>query len=59
MSLIEIVTIVSSSLIVFGNIGVFVYKKIKHLPTGDCQYCSYKNKNIIEEYRKFVKENNL
>lgn len=52
MQPIEIVIIVVVSIIVVSIIGVYIYKKIKHIPTGECGCCSSKPKNIVKEYHK-------
>ena len=44
--------IVSIALIAFFGvlIGRYIYKKIHHLPTGECAEC--KSRNLLKEYRK-------
>lgn len=56
MGPVEIVTIVVVSLIVVSIIGVFVYKKIKHLPTGECSCCKSKGNALLKKYRKKYKK---
>ena len=37
----------------FGSlIGVYVYKKAHHIPTGDCACCHKSTKKMIKEYHK-------
>lgn len=54
MTPIEITILVICILIVGGNIARFIYKKVKHLPTGECACCSKakKKSNLLEMYRK-------
>ena len=33
-------------------IGRYIYKKIHHLPTGDCQYCHKGKDELLKEYHK-------
>lgn len=54
MGPIEIIIIVLLILIFGTMIGVYIYKKIKHIPTSTCD-CGVKKTNkskLIEEYRK-------
>lgn len=53
---IEIVVIVA--LIAFFGvlIGVYTYKKINHLPTGDCANCAGKKNALLKAYRKKYKK---
>lgn len=55
MEPIEIIVIIISLVIVGSVIGSYIYKKIKHLPTGDCACCSNKMKKA---FAKGVKEIN-
>lgn len=51
---IEIITIIVCVLIVGGVLGNYIYRKAKHLPTGECSCCKkVKGKpSWVEEYRK-------
>ena len=40
MKPIEIIVIIVSVLIVTSVIGSYIYKRIKHMPTGDCACCN-------------------
>lgn len=41
----------------FGTlIGVYVYKKVHHIPTGECSYCATKKKKLIKDYYKTYKK---
>ena len=52
MKVIEIVTIVVSTLIVIGVLASYFYKRIKHIPTGDCSCCHNKGKQLVKMYKK-------
>ncbi|MEA5061106.1 MAG: hypothetical protein VB015_01645 [Erysipelotrichaceae bacterium] len=56
MSALEIIVIVVAASIVLGVLGTFIYKKIKHLPTGECSSCSVKGNNLLSQYRKKYKK---
>lgn len=50
--LLIILTIFMVSLFFGAIIGSYVYKKVHHLPTGDCAYCHAKSQKLLKEYRK-------
>lgn len=56
MSALEIIVIIVASSIVIGVLGRFIYKKVKHLPTGECASCSSKGNNLLSQYRKKYKK---
>lgn len=33
-------------------IGIYIYKKVHHLPTGECACCQNKGKNLVNKYHK-------
>ena len=33
-------------------IGRYIYRKIHHLPTGDCAMCHKSTKKLLKEYHK-------
>lgn len=33
-------------------IGVYIYKKINHIPTGECSSCLVKKKALLKAYHK-------
>lgn len=33
-------------------IGRYIYKKVHHLPTGECECCHKSSKQLLKEYRK-------
>lgn len=55
MSIIEILVVIFCVLVVVSNIGVFVYRKCKHLPTGECKYCSSGVEKMLKKYHKINK----
>lgn len=52
MSPIAIITIIGAVLVVGGVLGTYIYRKIKHKPTGECACCHPEGKDLIKEYRK-------
>lgn len=53
MGPIEIIVIAFTTLFVVSVIGTYVYKKVKHLPTGGCAEChSVSGKKLVKEYHK-------
>lgn len=36
-------------------IGNYIYKKVKHIPTGTCAECHKNSKKLIKEYHKLYK----
>ncbi|MCI5745693.1 MAG: hypothetical protein MR270_05360 [Erysipelotrichaceae bacterium] len=52
MKPIEIIVIISCVLIVGGVFFNYVYRKIKHKPTGECAYCKSHSNGIklVEDY---------
>ncbi len=52
MQPIEIITIIVAIVIVGSVFGTYIYKKIKHLPTGECSVCNNKGKNLQKMYNK-------
>ncbi len=49
---VEILVIVMVISFFAAIIGVYVYKKIHHIPTGDCAACASKSKKMLKEYHK-------
>ena len=33
-------------------ISVYIYKKVHHIPTGECACCHKSTKQLLKEYRK-------
>lgn len=49
--MVEIIVIVVACLIVISVFGKNIYRKIKHLPTGDCEGCNH-GKGLVDAYHK-------
>ena len=61
MEFYEILIIIAAVGIVAGNIAAYIYKKKKHIPTGECICCSSSKKmnKILSNVRNELdKENN-
>ena len=58
MKFYEILIIIGAIAIVLGNILVYIYKKKKHLPTGECACCSSSKKmdKMLDSVRKELEE---
>lgn len=52
MNTIDIVILVLVIAVVLLIIGVYIYKKIKKIPTGDCACCGSKGNKLIKAYNK-------
>ena len=55
---IEILVIAVVVLFVGFLIGRHIYKKVHHLPTGDCACCHKSTKRMINEYHKLYNNKN-
>lgn len=49
---IEILTIVLTLAFLAMVIGVYIYKRVHHLPTGDCACCHKSKKQLLKDYYK-------
>lgn len=49
---IEILVITFVALFLAFVLGRYIYKKIKHLPTGECEYCHKSKNQLLKEYHK-------
>lgn len=56
LEFIDIIVIISAIIFVGVIIGIFVYRKIKHIPTGECACCKNKGSNLMKMYRKKYKK---
>lgn len=57
MTPLEITVIVLTVLFLGSVIGTYIYKKVKHLLTGECASCASKGKKMVDEYhRKYPKK---
>ena len=50
---IEILALVTIIGFVSAIIGTYLYKKARHLPTGECACCHKNKKQLLKEYHKF------
>ena len=50
--LLIILTITLVTIFFGAIIGAYIYKKVHHIPTGECACCQNKAKKILKEYRK-------
>ena len=48
----EIIVIVASIAFIGTLLGIYIYKRIHHLPTGDCAYCHKGKDKLLKEYHK-------
>ena len=48
----EILVIVALVAFFTALIATYIYKKIHHIPTGDCAYCHQNKKKILKQYHK-------
>ena len=49
---IEIIAILAIVAFLSIIIGIYVYKKTHHLPTGECACCHKSGKQLVKEYHK-------
>lgn len=49
----EILVLAFVAVFLLGMLGIYVYKKSKGLPTGDCACCSHSKSNLVKKYHKF------
>ena len=49
---IEILALVAIVGFVMTVIGVYIYKKVHHLPIGECACCHKNTKKMLKEYHK-------
>ena len=57
MQAIEIIVIIAVALIFIAVIGSFIYKKIHHLPTGECADCSKRMKHAVKQMQHDLNKN--
>ncbi|HKL73042.1 MAG TPA: hypothetical protein VJY64_02575 [Candidatus Onthovivens sp.] len=53
---VEIITIIAIILVVGTFFGVYIYKKVKKKPTGECASCHSKSKKMVKMYKKKYKK---
>lgn len=49
---IEIIVIVLVILFLISLLSIYLYKKIHHLPMGECAMCQSKKNNLLKQYHK-------
>ena len=49
---IEILVLALAVSFVLLILGIYIYKKMKHIPTGDCACCHKSKKQLLKEYKK-------
>ena len=49
---IEIIVLVSAVVFVSVILGRYIYKRIHHIPTGECACCKGSKNSIVKEYHK-------
>lgn len=54
----EILVLVLVAVFLLGMLGIYVYKKSKGLPTGDCACCSHSKSKLVKQYHKYYSKNN-
>ena len=50
---IEILVIIASIAFVATILGIYIYKKKHHIPTGDCACCHKNKKQLLKKYHKY------
>ena len=54
---IEILVVVATLIFLSAVIGAYIYKRVHHIPTGDCAYCHKSKKQLLKEfYKEFPKQ---
>ena len=52
MEPIEIIVIIVTVLFVSLVLGNYIYRRIHHLPTGECACCHKKGSRLLKQYHK-------
>ncbi len=55
---IEILVIISVIAFIGALIGRYIYKRIHHMPTGDCACCHKGTKQMLKEYHNCYNKKN-
>lgn len=48
----ELLVLVLVAIFLMALLGVYIYKKIHHLPTGECASCHAGSKKLLKQYHK-------
>ena len=51
--LIEILAIIGIIAFLGTILGIYIYKKVHHLPTGECACCHKSTKKMLKEYHEY------
>ena len=54
---IEILVLITAIAFVGTLIGIYIYKRVHHLPTGECAMCHKGTKKLLKEYRCYCAKN--
>ena len=49
---IEILVVIATVIFLIAVIARYIYKKMHHLPTGECECCHKSKKQLLDEYHK-------
>ena len=49
---VEILVLVMAIGFVAAIVGAYIYKRVHHMPTGDCACCHTNSKKLLKQYRK-------
>lgn len=49
---IEILVIAVTVIFLGVIIGIYIYKKVHHLPTGECECCHTSKNKLVKQYHK-------
>ena len=52
---IEILVLLSSIAFIGTLVGIYIYKRIHHLPVGECAMCHKNKKQLLKEYKEYCK----
>lgn len=58
MTLIEIIVIICIVLIFVAVIGTYIYKRIHHMPTGECACCKKRMLRAVKSCQKNMSKTN-
>jgi hypothetical protein len=50
---IELIVLLAAIGFVLTILGIYIYKKLHHLPTGECAMCHKSKKQLLKEYHAY------
>ena len=53
---IEVLVLVAIIGFIATIVGIYIYKKVHHLPTGECACCHKSTKKMLKQYHKAYKD---